>query len=169
MNGQWLGTRAIRTNWATRKPPAPKDGTSFSNYGTWFSILFFFFCFVLSFKFIFKFILTAASKPMSYEEVFSQSSSTNCTVYCGNLAQGSTEEALQKIFGPYGQIQEIRVFKDKGYAFIRWGTKLSRSHDPLRSLSCLSFIFHLPLFHSLSLPLSFYTLRTLSISIYRSI
>ena len=26
MNGQWLGTRAIRTNWATRKPPAPKDG-----------------------------------------------------------------------------------------------------------------------------------------------
>ena len=59
---------------------------------------------------------------MSYEEVFSQSSSTNCTVYCGNLAQGSTEESLQKIFGPYGQIQEIRVFKDKGYAFIRWGT-----------------------------------------------
>jgi nucleolysin TIA-1/TIAR len=56
---------------------------------------------------------------MSYEEVFGQSSSTNCTVYCGNLAQGSTEEALQKIFGPYGQIQEIRVFKDKGYAFIR--------------------------------------------------
>jgi len=28
MNGQWLGTRAIRTNWATRKPPAPKDGKS---------------------------------------------------------------------------------------------------------------------------------------------
>lgn len=29
MNGQWLGTRAIRTNWATRKPPAPKDGKLF--------------------------------------------------------------------------------------------------------------------------------------------
>jgi len=28
MNGQWIGSRAIRTNWATRKPPAPnqKDG-----------------------------------------------------------------------------------------------------------------------------------------------
>ncbi|XP_046455216.1 nucleolysin TIA-1-like isoform X1 [Daphnia pulex] len=97
MNGQWLGTRAIRTNWATRKPPAPKDGAFFS----------------------------AGSKPMSYEEVFGQSSSTNCTVYCGNLAQGSTEEALQKIFGPYGQIQEIRVFKDKGYAFIRFASKES--------------------------------------------
>lgn len=23
MNGQWLGTKAIRTNWATRKPLAP--------------------------------------------------------------------------------------------------------------------------------------------------
>lgn len=27
MNGQWLGSRSIRTNWATRKPPASKlDG-----------------------------------------------------------------------------------------------------------------------------------------------
>ncbi|KAL2716143.1 nucleolysin TIAR-like isoform X2 [Vespula squamosa] len=25
MNGQWLGSRSIRTNWATRKPPAPKS------------------------------------------------------------------------------------------------------------------------------------------------
>lgn len=66
------------------------------------------------------FLPAAGSKPLSYEEVFSQSSSTNCTVYCGNLAQGTTEDALQKIFGPYGQIQEIRVFKDKGYAFIRF-------------------------------------------------
>lgn len=24
MGGQWLGGRQIRTNWATRKPPAPK-------------------------------------------------------------------------------------------------------------------------------------------------
>lgn len=24
MNGQWLGSRSIRTNWATRKPPASK-------------------------------------------------------------------------------------------------------------------------------------------------
>ena len=28
MNGQWLGSRSIRTNWATRKPPANRnDGT----------------------------------------------------------------------------------------------------------------------------------------------
>ena len=30
MNGQWLGSRSIRTNWATRKPPANRnDGTYF--------------------------------------------------------------------------------------------------------------------------------------------
>lgn len=86
----------------------------FSFLGFFLFFSFFFFHFVPAGAFF-----SAGSKPMSYEEVFGQSSSTNCTVYCGNLAQGSTEEALQKIFGPYGQIQEIRVFKDKGYAFIR--------------------------------------------------
>ena len=25
MNGQWLGSRSIRTNWATRKPPANRN------------------------------------------------------------------------------------------------------------------------------------------------
>jgi hypothetical protein len=31
MNGQWLGSRAIRTNWATRKPPAPNQKDSKSS------------------------------------------------------------------------------------------------------------------------------------------
>ena len=25
MNGQWLGSRSIRTNWATRKPPSSRN------------------------------------------------------------------------------------------------------------------------------------------------
>uniref|UniRef100_A0A1A9VQM8 RRM domain-containing protein n=1 Tax=Glossina austeni TaxID=7395 RepID=A0A1A9VQM8_GLOAU len=29
MNGQWLGSRSIRTNWATRKPPASKGNQPF--------------------------------------------------------------------------------------------------------------------------------------------
>ena len=32
MNGQWLGSRSIRTNWATRKPPAKSDGNDHNNY-----------------------------------------------------------------------------------------------------------------------------------------
>ncbi|EAW99825.1 TIA1 cytotoxic granule-associated RNA binding protein, isoform CRA_c, partial [Homo sapiens] len=53
MGGQWLGGRQIRTNWATRKPPAPKS-TYESN-----------------------------TKQLSYDEVVNQSSPSNCTVYCG--------------------------------------------------------------------------------------
>ncbi|RVE47186.1 hypothetical protein evm_008154 [Chilo suppressalis] len=96
MNGQWLGSRSIRTNWATRKPPAPKSELN--------------------------------SKPLTFDEVYNQSSPTNCTVYCGGLTTGLTEELMQKTFQPFGTIQEIRVFKDKGYAFIRFSTKESATH-----------------------------------------
>lgn len=96
MNGRWLGSRSIRTNWATRKPPATKaDGNPL---------------------------------PLTFDEVYKQSSATNCTVYCGGLINGLTEELVQKTFSPFGTIQEIRVFKDKGYAFVRFSTKESAAH-----------------------------------------
>merc|ERR1719284_658128 len=96
MNGQWLGSRSIRTNWATRKPPANRND--------------------------------ANSKPLTFDEVYNQSSPTNCTVYCGGITNGLTEELLQKTFTSFGAIQEIRIFKDKGYAFVRFATKESAAH-----------------------------------------
>ncbi|XP_076262136.1 nucleolysin TIAR isoform X4 [Rhynchophorus ferrugineus] len=96
MNGQWLGSRSIRTNWATRKPPTAKN--------------------------------EAAAKPLTFDEVYNQSSQTNCTVYCGGITNGLTEELMQKTFAPFGTIQEIRVFKEKGYAFVRFSTKESATH-----------------------------------------
>ncbi|XP_019867942.2 cytotoxic granule associated RNA binding protein TIA1 isoform X2 [Aethina tumida] len=96
MNGQWLGSRSIRTNWATRKPPVPKAEVS--------------------------------TKPLTFDEVYNQSSPTNCTVYCGGITNGLTEELMQKTFAPFGTIQEIRVFKEKGYAFVRFSTKESATH-----------------------------------------
>merc|ERR1719330_227029 len=96
MNGQWLGSRSIRTNWATRKPPSSRND--------------------------------ANSKPLTFDEVYNQSSPTNCTVYCGGIASGLSEELLQKTFSHFGSIQEIRIFKDKGYAFIRFSTKESAAH-----------------------------------------
>ncbi|KAM8706672.1 hypothetical protein ACLKA7_010870 [Drosophila subpalustris] len=100
MNGQWLGSRSIRTNWATRKPPATKADLNI--------------------------------KPLTFDEVYNQSSPTNCTVYCGGingaLSGFLNEDILQKTFSPYGTIQEIRVFKDKGYAFVRFSTKEAATH-----------------------------------------
>ncbi|CAB0036257.1 unnamed protein product [Trichogramma brassicae] len=65
--------------------------------------------------------ISANAKPLTFDEVYNQSSPTNCTVYCGGLTNGLTEELMQKTFSHFGSIQEIRVFKDKGYAFIRVG------------------------------------------------
>ncbi|ESN91584.1 hypothetical protein HELRODRAFT_70078, partial [Helobdella robusta] len=98
MNGQWLGSRTIRTNWASRKPSnsSHKEG--------------------------------ANNKPLTFQEVFSQSSPTNCTVYCGGILTGLTEELVQKTFGSYGIIHEMRIFKEKGYVFVRFDSKESASH-----------------------------------------
>ncbi|XP_035672170.1 nucleolysin TIAR-like isoform X4 [Branchiostoma floridae] len=92
MSGQWLGGRAIRTNWATRKPPPPK-----SNEGT-----------------------TGRQKQLSYDEVLCQASPTNTTVYCGGITKGLTEDLMRNTFSNFGPIQEIRVFPEKGYSFIRF-------------------------------------------------
>ena len=39
------------------------------------------------------------------------------TIICFTLS--ISEELMQKTFSTFGNIQEIRVFKDKGYAFVR--------------------------------------------------
>ncbi|XP_026177192.1 nucleolysin TIA-1-like isoform X4 [Mastacembelus armatus] len=98
MGGQWLGGRQIRTNWATRKPPAPK--TTYENN----------------------------SKHLSFDEVVSQSSPSNCTVYCGGVSTGLTEQLMRQTFSPFGQIMEIRVFPDKGYSFVRFNSHESAAH-----------------------------------------
>ena len=64
-------------------------------------------------------LVAVNSKPLSFDEVYNQSSPTNCTVYCGGITNGLSEDLLQKTFAHFGSIQEIRIFKDKGYAFVR--------------------------------------------------
>ncbi|XP_063231079.1 nucleolysin TIAR [Bacillus rossius redtenbacheri] len=101
MNGQWLGSRSIRTNWSTRKPPPPRSERPRHNN----------------------------QKQPTFDEVYNQSSPTNCTVYCGGFVNGAiSDDLMQKTFAPFGTIQDIRVFKDKGYAFIRFSTKESATH-----------------------------------------
>uniref|UniRef100_A0A8C5I3R7 RRM domain-containing protein n=1 Tax=Gouania willdenowi TaxID=441366 RepID=A0A8C5I3R7_GOUWI len=89
MAGQWLGGRQIRTNWATRKPPAPKNAQD------------------------------NGSKQLRFDDVVTQSSPQNCTVYCGGIQSGLSEHLMRQTFSPFGQIMEVRVFPEKGYSFIR--------------------------------------------------
>uniref|UniRef100_UPI00358E6C9B nucleolysin TIAR-like isoform X2 n=1 Tax=Myxine glutinosa TaxID=7769 RepID=UPI00358E6C9B len=101
MGGQWLGARPIRTNWATRKPQAPKNPPE-------------------------------NTKTLSYEEVLNQSSPTNSTVYCGGITHGLTEQLMRSAFSSFGQILEIRIFPDKGYAFIRFSNHESAANAIVR-------------------------------------
>ncbi|XP_046871424.1 nucleolysin TIA-1-like isoform X1 [Hypomesus transpacificus] len=98
MGGQWLGGRQIRTNWATRKPPAPK--ATYENN----------------------------TKHLSFDEVVNQSSPSNCTVYCGGVSSGLTEQLMRQTFSPFGQIMEVRVFPDKGYSFVRFNSHEGAAH-----------------------------------------
>lgn len=98
MGGQWLGGRQIRTNWATRKPPAPKSAQD------------------------------NGSKQLRFDDVVTQSSPQNCTVYCGGIQLGLSEHLMRQTFSPFGQIMEIRVFPEKGYSFIRFSSHESAAH-----------------------------------------
>ena len=106
MNGSWLGSRPIRTNWATRKPPNNSRLSMSSADGS-----------------IGPVSTNSSGRMLSFDEVYHQSSPTNCTVYCGGILQGLSEDLISKSFCHFGVIQEIRVFKDKGYAFIKFGSK----------------------------------------------
>lgn len=95
MNGQWLGRKMIKTRWATRKPANTPNETK------------------------------PEQKKLNYDEVFNQTTPTNTTVFCGGLKQDITEEMLHKSFQPHGQIEKIKIFKEKGYAFIKYTSKES--------------------------------------------
>ena len=95
MNSQWLGRKMIKVRWATKK-------------------------------------LSTASPPetkvveannLDYDDVFSQTTGTNTTVFCGGLKQDITEETLQEAFEAFGTIDKIKIFKEKGFAFIKYTCK----------------------------------------------
>ena len=64
------------------------------------------------------------NKMLNYDEVFGNASAMNFTVYCGGISD-SDENTIRAAFSPYGRIMEIRYFRDKGYAFIRYDNKES--------------------------------------------
>jgi nucleolysin TIA-1/TIAR len=94
MNGQWLGGRPLRTNWATGKGLAGQRSSTQQN-----------------------------RRELDYDEVYNQTGATNSTVYCGGILSDLTEEVIREHFGQFGTVQDIRVFKDKGFAFIRMDSK----------------------------------------------
>lgn len=100
MNGQWLGTRKIRTNWATRKVQPGGEMMTQSSMG----------------------LPTKYVQKLDYNEVWARSSDNNTTVYCGGV-NGLSEDIVRNTFQPFGPVLAIHTFPDRGYAFVRFASK----------------------------------------------
>lgn len=62
---------------------------------------------------------SASTTQKEYEVVFNQATDKNCTVYCGGVHSGLTEQLIQETFQTFGKIQEVRVFAEKGFGFVK--------------------------------------------------
>ncbi|CED83735.1 polyadenylate-binding protein [Phaffia rhodozyma] len=109
MNGEWLGSRAIRVNWANQKTQTGgQAGAGGQNQqprmggagGAPAPINF-------------------QGGPLSYEVVVGQTPAFNTTVYVGNLIPYTTQADLIPLFQGYGYIVEIRMQADRGFAFVK--------------------------------------------------
>lgn len=135
MNGEWLGSRAIRVNWANQKTsgggggmpgmpgmpgmgmgamPAspmaarpPLGGMSPMGGPAY-----------------------GAAMPMpgmatggsTYEQVLTQAPAFNTTVYVGNLPNFATQADLIPLFQGFGYVADVRMQADRGFAFVKLDT-----------------------------------------------
>ncbi|KAJ8084265.1 E3 ubiquitin-protein ligase pub1 [Marasmius sp. AFHP31] len=109
MNGEWLGSRAIRVNWANQKTqgaPAPGAVASPRPGGAGTAPA------PINFQ----------GGPLSYESVVQQTPAYNTTVYVGNLVPYCTQADLIPLFQSIGYLSEIRMQADRGFAFVKLDT-----------------------------------------------
>lgn len=120
MTGKWLGSRAIRCNWAT------KTGTGLGAQGEEGHLT----------KAQTSGMLSAANGAMIGSESQLETEATAkeapesnpqfTTVYVGNLAHEVTQAELHRQFAMLGAgvIEDVRVQREKGFGFVRY-----RTHD----------------------------------------
>jgi len=124
MNGEWLGSRAIRVNWANQKtqglpggtvaarpvtggPVSSGGGGSGGSGGGGGGA---------------PAPINFQGGPLSYEVVVQQTPAYNTTVYVGNLVPYCTQADLIPLFQSIGYLSEIRMQADRGFAFVKLDT-----------------------------------------------
>ncbi|OJJ49824.1 hypothetical protein ASPZODRAFT_58875 [Penicilliopsis zonata CBS 506.65] len=110
MDGEWLGSRAIRCNWANQKgqpsisqqqamaamgmtPTTPFGHHHFPTHGV-----------------------------QSYDMVVQQTPQWQTTCYVGNLTPYTTQNDLVPLFQNFGYVLETRLQADRGFAFVKMDT-----------------------------------------------
>jgi nucleolysin TIA-1/TIAR len=111
MNGEWLGSRAIRVNWANQKtqggPSSTSTGSPIGGGGGGGTA---------------PAPMNFLGGPLSYETVVQQTPAYNTTVYVGNLVPYCTQADLIPLFQSIGYLSEIRMQADRGFAFVKLDT-----------------------------------------------
>ena len=110
MDGEWLGSRAIRCNWANQKgqpsisqqaalaamgmtPTTPYGHHHFPTHGV-----------------------------ASYDMIVQQTPAWQTTCYVGNLTPYTTQNDLVPLFQNFGYVVETRFQADRGFAFVKMDT-----------------------------------------------
>ncbi|KAF2156590.1 hypothetical protein K461DRAFT_219666 [Myriangium duriaei CBS 260.36] len=108
MDGEWLGSRAIRCNWANQKgQPSFTQQQQMVSMGMTPTT---------PFGGHHQF---PAQGPQSYDMVVQQTPQWQTTCYVGNLTPYTTQNDLVPLFQNFGYVVETRFQSDRGFAFIK--------------------------------------------------
>lgn len=110
MDGEWLGSRAIRCNWANQKgQPSYSQQQAMSQMGMTPTTPFGHHSF-------------PTQGANSYEMVVQQTPAWQTTCYVGNLTPYTTQNDLVPLFQNFGYVTETRFQSDRGFAFVKMDT-----------------------------------------------
>lgn len=133
MDGEWLGSRAIRCNWANQKgQPSISQQQAMANMGM-----------TPTTPFGHHHFPTHGAG--SYDMVVTQTPAWQTTCYVGNLTPYTTQNDLVPLFSNFGYVTETRFQSDRGFAFVKMDThenaamaicQLSGFHVNGRPLKC---------------------------------
>ncbi|KAJ3083434.1 hypothetical protein HDU99_009690 [Rhizoclosmatium hyalinum] len=108
MNNEWLGSRAVRVNWANQK----SQGLSHHHISNNFN----------SIKHENHARNGIPKEATSLEAVMAQSHIYNTTVYIGNITPHTSQIDIAPLFSQFGFIRELRLQSEKGFGFVKLDT-----------------------------------------------
>ncbi|KAH0536521.1 hypothetical protein FGG08_006617 [Glutinoglossum americanum] len=110
MDGEWLGSRAIRCNWANQKgQPSISQQAAMAAMG-------------LTPTTPFGHHHFPTHGVQSYDMIVQQTPQWQTTCYVGNLTPYTTQNDLVPLFQNFGYVVETRFQADRGFAFVKMDT-----------------------------------------------
>ncbi|MCJ1310083.1 hypothetical protein MMC25_003744 [Agyrium rufum] len=123
MDGEWLGSRAIRCNWANQKgQPSLSQQQAMASMGSMGMTP------TTPFSGHHHF---PTQGVQSYEMVLQQTPAYQTTTYVGNLTPYTTQNDIVPLFQNFGFVVETRFQSDRGFAFVKMD-----SHDHAAMAIC---------------------------------